>query len=243
MPKWHWNKKQKMVEAPVASTVETVTFTRQDLEIEKKWLQRSRVDPSKFEYFYRKYYDTILVFISREIKNPEVAQEMTNEVFSIALDRLDKFQWQGYSFGAWLFRIARNLRFTKLRYQKQNPEVPWDPDLSVVEDSTGTLADLKQKDDVAVLAFCMESLTPVCRQVFKACYWTGLKVREIAIIMGMSDSNVNNHLHRGRNQLLRCLLKNGMERGLSAKKMKMISESTIREEGWSMVGDEDSESS
>ncbi len=243
MPKWLWNRKPKNDEAPKASSIEAVSTTASDLEIEKKWLHWSRVEPAKFEYFYRKYYDTILIFISGEIEDPEVAQELTNEVFSRALDKLDKFQWQGYSFGAWLFQIARNLRFEELRKQRQSPEVPWNFEQEDVEDPRGSLAELEQKDDNDALAFCIEKLEPVCREVFKAHYWSKLKVREVAIVMDLSESNVKMHLQRGRVQLLRCLLQNGLERGLSAEKMKMIRESAVREEGWSVVGDEDHESS
>ena len=238
MPSWLWNRKPKE-EAPTVSADEAISPSPSDLDIEKKWLQLSRVDPAQFEYFYRKYYDTILIFLSGEIRNPEVAQELTNEVFSIALDRLDKFQWQGYSFGAWLFKIARNLRFEELRKIRRSPEVPWVCNPEDVEDPQGSMPDLEQKDDAEVLAFCIENLSPVCRQVFKAHYWSKLKVREIAIILDLSESNVKMHLQRGRIHLRRCLLENGIQRGLSAGKMKIVSDSAMDDEGWRVIGDKD----
>jgi len=240
MPKWFWNQKPKDDEAPEVSALELVSYTSEDLEIGKKWLQLTRVDGSKFEFFYRKYYDTILIFISGEIRDPDVAQELTNEVFSIAIDRLDKFQWQGYSFGAWLFQIARNVRLSEIRQQRRSVEVPWESEHEDVEDSRD-VAD--QKENADALEFCIENLDPVRRQVFQAFYWSRLKAREIAIVLDMSESNVNNHLLRGKVQLRRCLLENGLERGLSNEKMKMIGEATVEEEGWSLVGDGDEKSS
>lgn len=236
MPNWIWNRKPKDDEVPATSQVEYASSTPADLEIEKKWLQRSRVNASEFEFFYRKYYDTILIYISGEIKDPDVAQELTNEVFSVALDRLDKFQWQGYSFGAWLFQIARNLLLEETRKQKRSPEVPWEPEHEDVECLQN---DEGQRDDADVLKFCIESLDPVRRQIFQAHYWSKLKVREIAIILDLSESNVKNHLLRGRVHLRRCLLENGLERGLSEEKLHMISESAVEDEGWSLVGDDD----
>lgn len=238
MANWLWNRKPKNDEAPDASMVQSVSATPEDMEIEKKWLQLSRVDPAQFEFFYRKYYDTILIFISGEIKNPAVAQELTNEVFSVALDRLDKFQWQGYSFGAWLFKIAGNLRAESIRKQKRSPEVPWESEHEAVEDSRDSEL---RRDEADVLKFCIENLDPVRRQVFKAHYWSKLKVREIAVVMDLSESNVKNHLLRGRVHLRRCLLENGLERGLSAEKLQMISESTVKDEGWSLVKEDDHE--
>lgn len=243
MPNWFRNKKSKPDEVQWVSALESVSDTPVDLEIEKKWLQLIRVDPSNFEFFYRKYYDTILVFISGEIKDPEVAQELTNEVFSVAMDQLDKFHWQGYSFGAWLFQIARNLRHDQLRKQNQSPEVPWNTDSEEVEDSNESFACHENNDDIDALAYCIDELDPVCRQVFKAHYWSKLKVREVAVVLDLSQSNVKVHLQRGRIRLLRCLLKNGVERGISAEKMKMISEWMANEEGWEMLRGEDHESS
>ncbi len=240
MPSWFWNRKPKEETQEIFAD-EAVFSGASDLDIEKKWLQLSRVDPAQFEFFYRKYYDTILIFLSGEIRDPEVAQELTNEVFSIALDRLDKFQWQGYSFGAWLFQIARNLRFEELRKISRSPEVPWDFNPEDIEDPQGALLDLEQKDDTEVLAFCIENLSPVYRQVFKAHYWSKLKVREIAVVMDMSESNVKMHLQRGRVHLRRCLLKNGMQRGLSVEKMKIVSDSAMDDEGWQVIGDNDGE--
>ncbi len=232
MPKWLWNRKPKDDEALEASMGGHASITPEDLELEKKWLQLTRVDGSKFEFFYRKYYDTILIFISGEVKNPDVAQELTNEVFSIALDKLDSFQWQGYSFGAWLFQIARNMRLEEGRKQRRSPEVSWETEHENIADPADEAGLLEDRD---ILRFCIENLDPVRRQVFQARYWSKLKLREIAVIMDLSETNVKNHLSRGRVQLRRCLLEHGMDRGLSVEKMKMIKKSAMKDEGWGLV--------
>jgi len=236
MPNWFWNQNPKEEEAPEASLAELAACTPEDLEIEKKWLQLTRVDGGKFEYFYRKYYDTMMIYISAEIEDPHLAQNLTDEVFSLALDRLDKFQWQGYSFGAWLFQIARNLRSNEVRRQGRSVEVPWESEHDDVEDPRDVVG---QMEDADVLNFCIENLDPVRRQVFQAFYWSNLLVKEIAVVLDLSESNVKNHLMRGRVHLRRCLMENGMERGLSDEKLKMIRESTIEDEGWKLVEDDD----
>lgn len=240
MPSWFRNQKPKDDEVTPTSVVEHASISPADLEIEKKWLQLARVDGKKFEFFYRKYYDILLVFISGEIKDSQVAQELTNEVFSIALDKLDNFQWQGYSFGAWLFQIAKNLRSEENRKQSRNPEVLWESEHENVEDPS---FDLERKDDADALRYCIENLEPERRQVFQARYWSRMKVREIAIILDLNESQVKNHLIRGRVLLRRCLMANGLERGLSVEKMKMIGESAVEDEGWGLVEDKDEKSS
>jgi RNA polymerase sigma factor (sigma-70 family) len=243
MPNWIWNRKLNEEEVQTSPAEESSSSGLSDLEIEKKWLQLSRIDSREFEFFYRKYYDSIMIFISGEIKTPEVAQEITNEVFSVALDKLDKFRWQGFSFGAWLFQIARNLVAEEGRRLGRSPEVPWIHGKTDAEDPVLTDDALHQSDDDRILAGCLEKLDQERRQIFWAHYWLRLKVRDIAVIMEMSESNVKNHLQRGRSQLLRWLMENGLERELSAEKMKLIKEVTVREEGWGLIGGEGSESS
>jgi RNA polymerase sigma-70 factor (ECF subfamily) len=239
MPNWLWQRKPNDQEGPVPSEVGTAQNLSTDLEIEKKWLQLARVEPAEFGYFYRKYYDRILKYIAGEIRDAEVVQEMTNEVFSIALDRLDKFQWQGYSFGAWLYRIARNLIFVEQRERKRSPEVPWDVDSENVAESRRADLDLEQAEIRDILAFCINNLDPVRREVFRAHYWSGMKVHQIALVMDLTVSNVKNHLSRGRKQLRRDLLKNGLERGLSGEELKLIEKVIVKEEGWGLLGDEE----
>ncbi len=233
-------RKPKKEEKDMVPSASKLDFgSPEDLEIEKKWLQLSQMDPSKFEFFYRKYYYRILLFISGDIKNPDVAQELTNEVFSRALDGLDKFKWQGFSFGAWLFRIAKNLRIMEQRRLVRDREIPMGDELIDAPVHDGTEERLEQLDDARILQMCIDQLDPVRREVFQAHYWTGLKVREIAVVLDLSESNVKNHLNRGRDQLLKWLMAEGMDRGLSPEKMKYVQETTLNEEGWRIVGKED----
>ena len=240
MPNWNWQRNPNKDEDQRASKVGSPQNEPIDLEIEKKWLQRARVEPAEFGYFYRKYYDTIFKFIVGDVQNVDVAQEMTNEVFSIALDRLEKFRWQGFSFGAWLFRIAHNLKCQEGRRKKQSPEVPWNEEQNDIADPLRADFNLEQSELNEILADCINNLHPVRRQIVRAHYWSGLKVREIAMVMDQTESNVKNHLRRGRSQLQRDLMKRGLERGLPADKMSEIKEMIVKDEGWTLLGNEDS---
>ncbi len=243
MANWSWKKQSKASDASTSAWEKTAKIDLADLEIEKKWLRLARIQPSEFEFFYKKYYDPIMCFINADLRNNEVAQELTNEVFSVALDRLHRFRWQGYSFGAWLFQIARYLVAEENRRRIRSPEVPWGPGKPEAEDPRMPDDGLHQSDDERVMNLCISQLDIVRRQVIQAHYWTGLKVKEIAIIMELSEGNVKNHLQRGRGQLLNCLLENGMEHGISAEKMKLVKEMTIKDRGWEVLGDGDPETS
>ncbi len=239
MSNWSWNRKPKHQEELAPSKVSDPKNKATDLEIEKKWLQWTRVEPSRFSYFYHKYYESIFKYFMSEVNDVDLAQELTHEVFSIAIDKLDEFKWQGYSFGAWLYRIAYNLNCVDKRQRQRSPEVPWNDEHENVPDSLEADHKLEQSELLGILAQCINNLDPVRRGIVKAHYWSGLKVREISLMLDQTESSVKNHLSRGRKQLQRDLLKNGIEQGLSADQMIQVKEMIVLEEGWSLIGDED----
>jgi len=209
-----------------------------DLDIEKKWLNLSQVDPEQFQFFYRKYYEPIFRFVYVEVPDRETAQDITNEVFTIALEKLNRFRWQGYTFGAWLFRIAQNLKAKEKRRLARRPQINWEAESDDVEDPLHADAALLRDEEARILAEALSELEPIRQEIFRAHYWVGLKVREIAIVMDISEPSVKAHLQRGRNDLLRGMLQKGSARGLSPEKMRIVEEWTVRDEGWGLLGND-----
>ncbi len=210
-----------------------------DLEIEKKWLNLSRIDPGRFAFFYSKYYDPIFRFINVELQDREVAQDLTNEVFSEALENLNRFRWQGVTFGAWLFRIAYHRRARELRRRGNRNHDIWEAetDHRVAPETADTT--LLMDEERQILQEALAELAPIKQEIFRAFYWANLKVREIAVIMEISEPSVKAHLQRGRRQLLRLLLTKGLRRGLAPETMKIVEEWTVQDEGWGLVDDEE----
>lgn len=218
-----------------ASLESTGASKNNELDIEKKWLQWTRVDPEQFRLFYDKYHDTIFRYLNFRVEDYELAGELTGEVFLQALENLPRFQWQGYSFAAWLFHIARQvvgrhwrtiLPHVEERYQQDRDEtmVPARPD-EVTEENL----------DHDLLRQALRTLVPDRQEAFILHYWMGMTVKEIAVILKISEALVKAHLRRGRRQLRRWLTENGMEYGMSKSNMKAIREEDARESGWGVV--------
>ncbi len=130
------------------------------------------------------------------MNDASLAEDITQNVFTLAVDRLDNFQWQGYSFGAWLFQFARNLINRELEYRQNHPEVSWNLEKHDKE-SPGDETQLDEITDQAILVFCVTKLEAQRREVFQTYYWSGLKMKEIALVMDLNISVIKNHLTRG----------------------------------------------
>ncbi|HWH11275.1 MAG TPA: RNA polymerase sigma factor [Solirubrobacteraceae bacterium] len=72
-------------------------------------LVAAKRDPEAFVGIYRRYERPVLAFFLRAVRVPELAADLTAEVFAQALVALDRFDPALGEPDAWLFGIARNL--------------------------------------------------------------------------------------------------------------------------------------
>lgn len=82
-----------------------------------------------FEELYLQYRAAVEKFIRRQVGNrPQLVEDLTQETFLHALRALPRFMLQRAGFGAWLYRIARNLVIDHSR-RPTNQEIltpePW----------------------------------------------------------------------------------------------------------------------
>lgn len=122
---------------------------------------------------------------------------------------------------AFLFKVARNYALSDLA-KKSNTTTDYlaDSDASpVLEDETQILADeqLASKQKLTLLVQAVAELSPQCRRIFIMRKFEGKRVKDIADILGISVSSVDQHLSNGLAKCRRYLKAHGyaMERGKS----------------------------
>jgi len=170
------------------------------------------------------------------VKDENVASNLTDETFSRAVDKLDSFKWRGFTFGVWLFKIARNVVALEFRRRNSKPEIPYDPDIHDRDYGCRPDQDVERLEESHLLMMCLDRLKPDYREAIINHHGLGMTTKETGIVMGIPESTVKSHLQRGRRQLRKCLVANGMERGLSPLTKRIIRESAIREDGWEVLG-------
>jgi RNA polymerase sigma-70 factor (ECF subfamily) len=75
---------------------------------ERQLVEAARTDPEAFATLYRRYLPKIHAFAYRRTRSQHVAEDVCSATFERAFRQLDRFEWRGGGFGAWLFRIAAN---------------------------------------------------------------------------------------------------------------------------------------
>ena len=146
---------------------------------------------------YRKYSQGMYAVSRRYIRNPDDAEDMVQEAFIKAFQKLDQFRGD-VSFGAWLKRIVVNSCIDFLKSQKERLIELQDHHIHVVEDEDWTVEDGISADDVIQ---AMNELNDKYKDVVQLYLVEGYDHAEISEILGITQTNCRSRLLRGKGHL------------------------------------------
>lgn len=165
-------------------------------------VRRAKADPQAFGVLYDRYVDRIYVYAQRLVQDGELAQDITAVTFEKALRHIRTYQWQGKSFAAWLYRIARNEAMS--HHRKSWRWLPWH---SAETYQNGHHQQREMETAVSThqthqtLHQALAKLSPKDREIVSLRYFDSFSNDEIAEIVGCSTSNVYVRLHRALKRL------------------------------------------
>ena len=150
---------------------------------ERLLVEAAQKDPARFAELYELHFEPVYLFIARRVPSREIAEDLTSDVFHKALANLQRFEWRGVPFGAWLLRIAANAITD--RGKKSGREVTFEnpPDL-------GTIPDLQPVEDGARLFRLVDELPADQKQVLLMRFTEEKSIREIATELNRSEGAI-----------------------------------------------------
>ena len=175
---------------------------KNELLLEMEWFDSALNDPEKFQFFYDKYADRIGRFIRVRTGDAELSQDLTALTFTKALSHLHEFQWQGFTLGSWLFRIATNEIRKYYASEARLSTVAGDGTQQMAADpQSGMLDNLILSESHNFIFQCLHNLPEQDQDIFILHYWEGQKTREVATTLNISENTVKTRLTRGRQRL------------------------------------------
>jgi RNA polymerase sigma-70 factor (ECF subfamily) len=75
---------------------------------ERRQIEAAQRDSRRFADLYESNFERIYAFIVRRVGDRHEAEDLTSEVFHLALKNIGRFEWRGVPFAAWLYKIASN---------------------------------------------------------------------------------------------------------------------------------------
>lgn len=162
--------------------------------------QMKNGDKQAVERFIRKYYPEILRYCYLHISDRNYAEDMTQETFEHFFSTLDRYQYRGKTIN-YLYTIAANLCRD---YYKKRRDIPME---ELPEQAVEPIALAEEKLDVAA---GLNHLPFELREVMILYYFRGRTQKDIAKILGISQTLVQRRLERAKNQLRIFLEEDGL---------------------------------
>lgn len=136
-------------------------------------------DRETWATFVQVYYEPIKGFINRMLKQPSLAEELTQDVFANFWSKRNEINIQT-SLKAYLYRTARNLTLNYIKRKKLETDYA---------QSLGKVVEFKQNNTEETIQFAelqlilskeIENLPEECREIFKLSRYEELSYKEIA---------------------------------------------------------------
>jgi RNA polymerase sigma-70 factor (ECF subfamily) len=160
---------------------------------------------------YARHQTRVFRFVSRQVGNAAVAEEVTNEVFLEVWRNAGNFA--GASTAAtWILSIAHHRAVSRLRKRR---EESWD------EDAAATLRDLaddpevaaQKADKSALLRLCLDRLSPDHKAIIDLVYYHELSISEASEVLRIPENTVKTRMFYARKRLSELLKAAGVDRG------------------------------
>ena len=164
----------------------------------------SAKDPVAFSELYSRYAPRIETYLAQRLNGHTTdAEDLTADVFTKVLERLDSYQSRGLPFSAWLFRVAHNRLIDHVRRAPRQATEPLDEALDVPEWGSSRELNLNLTSDQ--LRSELQLLTPEQREVVKLRFLDGLSLLETAERTGRGEEAVKKLQARGLAALKRSM--------------------------------------
>lgn len=158
-------------------------------------------DPTQFGEIFDRYYATIHAYLTRRLGRSS-ADDLTGEVFRVALDAVARYDPTRSGVRPWLYGIANNVLRRHLR-DGERAERAWArlPTPVFIDAAEQLEDDLDARLRTAVLQQALDRLLPADREALILFAVEQLSYSEIAAVMDTPIGTVRSRISRARSQV------------------------------------------
>ena len=172
----------------------------QQADTEAAWIEAARTDPRAFAPLYDRYAEPIYRFCYRKVGDPDIANDLTAQIFTCAIERIDRYKHrEGATFRSWIFTLARNTITD--RWRRTRPTRPLDPVVDTLADQDpGPEEHALHRDELSQLLAVLDQLPDNQRDIIEL-RLSGLTTMEVGDTLGMSRPAVKSAQSRAYKRL------------------------------------------
>ena len=163
-------------------------------------------DTAAFEYLFDRYRDAIHRLFLQRTGNAEDADDLLQETFIKVYMNLHRYSPE-YTFGQWLYTIARNTFIDYVR--KRQDDLPIDEKFSSPASNTPTpeesVINSQQRHQIEL---CIALLPENYRRLIRMRFFDEYSYEEIAVKLSLPLGTVKTQIHRARERMCRLIVEN-----------------------------------
>ena len=164
-------------------------------------LQQAAGIGETFARLYDEFMPKVFRYIHYKVNNEMLTEDLTSSVFEKALVNFAKYSSDKASFSTWIFSIARNVVIDYYRTNGKRQSMPLDKAMETPATDLSPEEEVERKTERECLHLCLAKLSQEEREIIHLKFGAELNNRQIARMLGLSESNVGVKLFRAVRKL------------------------------------------
>ncbi|OQY01399.1 MAG: hypothetical protein B6I20_07720 [Bacteroidetes bacterium 4572_117] len=157
-------------------------------------------DIDKLAILYERYKKPLFSYFIRLSGNRERSEDMVQTVFYRILKAHKQFRAKS-KFTTWMFSIAHNVLVDSFKKRENKNLLSDMTEFENKETGTGIIDEIEKKEQIELLKIAMKKLSIDKREPLVLSRYEGMKYKEIAKVMGLSESAVKVRVFRAIEEL------------------------------------------
>ena len=162
---------------------------------EDQLVERAKSDAGAFGELYDHYFGQIYRFSYSRLRDRDLAEDITSEVFFKALRAIGRYKPSGHPFSSWLYQIAVNAINDHYRGHKPTDDI--DNAIQIADRSRPVDETVSTRQEAMQVWAAIDALPEAQRTAMSLKLGEDLKLAQIAQIMGKSEGAIKLLIHRG----------------------------------------------
>jgi RNA polymerase sigma-70 factor (ECF subfamily) len=154
-----------------------------------------------FAELYDEFMPKVFRFIHYKVNNEQITEDLTSEVFEKALVHFGKYSSKKGAFSTWIFSIARNTLIDYYRTDRTKEQISLDEAAEVASRELSPQEEAEKKGEQEYLQACLARLPEADQEIIRLKFAAEFNNRQIARMLGLSESNVGVRLFRAVKKL------------------------------------------
>lgn len=150
---------------------------------------------------YDRYHEAVFRYIWSRVSDPQLAEDLTGDVFTRMVINLPKYQTTGAPFKTWLLSIARNLVIDDYRKASSRYQLPIEEIENYSADEQSPAEIVENQIFIEQVKIALKELKPIKQDILILRFIVGLPLREVASILGKNIGSIKVIQHRALKEL------------------------------------------